>query len=114
MSEAEEGGVPSEEEQQQQHQPDSSSGSPEKSLPAAHTEERSAEGGAAPTQHPALLTDSPLIQFKLRRFFVLRVNTFTFPFVNEKLCAAIDLKFHAATSNFILNSRRRAILILSR
>lgn len=88
MSEAEEGGVPSEE-QQQQHQLDSSSGSPEDTLPAAHTEEPAAEGGAAPTQHPALLTDSPLNQFKLRRFFVLRVTTFTFPLVNEKLCAAM-------------------------
>lgn len=85
MAEAEEEGVTSEE-QQQQHQFSSSSGGPEDTLPAARTED--AEGGAAPTQHPAVSVESSLGQFKLMRFFVLRVNAFTSLLVNRKLCAA--------------------------
>lgn len=91
MAEAEEEGVTSEEQQQQQHQFSSSSGGPEDTLPAARTEdaeERAAEGGAAPTQHPAVSVGSSLGQFKLMRFFVLRVNAFTSLLVNRKLCAA--------------------------
>lgn len=94
MTEVEEGGMPSEE---HPHQLDSSSGSPEDALSAARTEdseERSAEGGAVPAQqHPARLTDSPLVQFKLKRFFVLRVNTFSFPLVRKELCCR-DQKCH--------------------
>lgn len=91
MADAEEEGVPSEEQQEQQHQLSSSSGGPQDALPAARTEdaeERAAEGGAAPPQHPAVSVESSLVQFKLRKFFVLRVNTFTFVLVNRKLCAA--------------------------
>lgn len=71
-----EDGVPSEE--QQQHQLSSPAGGPEDTPPAARpedTEERAAEGGAAPSPYTALSVETTPIQFKLKRFFVLRPGT---------------------------------------
>ncbi|KAM9358117.1 tumor protein p63-regulated gene 1 protein [Symphorus nematophorus] len=77
MSEAEEEAVPSEEQQQQVS---SSSSGPGDTAPAGRTEgteQRAAEGGAAPSpQHVTNVSvESTLDQFKLRRFFVLRPGT---------------------------------------
>nr|XP_046247747.1 tumor protein p63-regulated gene 1 protein [Scatophagus argus] len=78
MADVEEEGVQSEE-QQQQHQISSSPGSPEAALPAARTEdteERATQDAAAPTQHtPISAVETSLLQFKVRRFFVLRPGT---------------------------------------
>ncbi len=85
MAEAEEEGVPSEEQQQQLS---SSSGGPEDTQPAARTEDtekRAAEGEAAPSRYTSISVESSLDQFKIRRFFVLRVKTFTFPLGSREL-----------------------------
>lgn len=74
MAEAEEA-VSSEE---QQHQLSSSSGDVEDAARAENVEERAAEGGRTHAQHPAVPMESPLVQFKLRKFFVLRVNSHFF------------------------------------
>lgn len=77
MAEAEEKGVPGEE---QQHRLSSSSGGPEDKPPAVRaegTQDRPAEGGAAPYQRVDLSVDPTPDQFRLRRFFVLRVKTST-------------------------------------
>ncbi|XP_041791092.1 tumor protein p63-regulated gene 1 protein [Chelmon rostratus] len=75
MAEAEEKGVPGEE---QQHRLSSSSGGPEDKPPAVRaegTQDRPAEGGAAPYQRVDLSVDPTPDQFRLRRFFVLRPGT---------------------------------------
>lgn len=74
MAEIEEG-VQSEE---PQHQLCSSSGDVEDVPRAECAEEGAAEGGGTPAQHPVAPVQSPLVQFKLRKFFVLRVNTHFF------------------------------------
>ncbi len=76
MAESEDG-VPNKE---QQHQLTSPAAEPEVPLPAARSEdaqERAAEGGAAPSSYSALTVETTPLQFKLKRFFVLRVNYFT-------------------------------------
>ena len=58
--------------------------------PNGQTEEPAAkEGGAVPTQHTVSSVESPVDQFKHRKFFVLRVNTFTFLFDSREVCAAL-------------------------
>ncbi|XP_073332854.1 tumor protein p63-regulated gene 1 protein [Pagrus major] len=44
-------------------------------VPTAPREEPAAEGGAAPTQHTVTPAESPVSQFKHRKFFVLRPGT---------------------------------------
>lgn len=74
MAEAEEG-VHSDE---QQHRISSSSGDVKDDARAENAGERAVGGGGAPAQHPAAPMESPLVQFKLRKFFVLRVNSHFF------------------------------------
>lgn len=65
---------------QQENQLSSSPGGPEDTQPAVlteDTEERAAEGGAAPSipQHGASSAVSPVDQFRVKKFFVLRPGT---------------------------------------
>lgn len=77
MSETEGDAAPTEGPQQPQQLSSPSSGpdEPQPAAPAEPTNERAAEDGAARVQYGALSGETSLDQFRMRKFFVLRVKT---------------------------------------
>ena len=64
-------------------------GDTEPAAPTEGTKERAAVSGASRLGHSDISVETSVDQFRIRKFFVLRVKTLTFPLDYRELCATM-------------------------